>query len=292
MTDATAAEFRSIKLGDTTIYSLSDGATQGPVRPGVIKNATMEQVRAALIDAGKSDTIARTPFTTIAIARNDDRLILIDSGTGGAPIYGPNCGHLGTSLAAAGLAPLAVQTILVTHLHGDHIFGLFERDTLAPRYPNAEIIVPAAELAWWTQPGVEALDLGATRVGLATAIRKTIAVWHNVRTFAEGAEVMPGIHAIPAYGHSPGHNAYLVRTGERDLLFSADICVNPTLLLKHPDWHFAMDQDPALAAATRRRLFDFAASENLLVTGTHWELPNIGYLERAGQGYAFAHLSV
>lgn len=291
MSRVPSADFRLIELGDVVIYSLSDGATEGPVRPGVIRNATMEEVRSALKDAGRSDVAVRTPFSVTAIVRNDE-LTLIDAGTGGSAVYGPNCGHLSDSLASAGLDPATVKTILLTHLHGDHIYGLFDKDTLDQRFPGAEIILPAAELNWWTQPGVEALDLGATRVGLAARIRKTLAVWPNVRSFDAETEVTPGLHSISAYGHSPGHTAYLLKSGAKDLLISADVCVNPTLLLKHPEWQFAMDQDPAMAAETRRRIFDRAASEGLLVTGTHWELPSVGTINRSGGGYAFEPIAL
>ena len=286
MTQVPSADFRFIKLGDVDIYSLSDGWTEGPVRPGVIKNATIDEVRSAFRAAGRSDSTARTPFTTIAMVKNGD-LTLIDAGTGGSPVYGPHCGFLSKSVVSAGLNPASVKTILITHLHGDHIYGLFDKETLEPRFPKAEILVPAVELKWWTQPGIEKLDLGITRVGLAALIGKTLAVWSNVRSFDENAEVLPGVHAVPAYGHSPGHTAYLIETAAKDLLFSADVCVNPALLCQHPEWQFAMDQDPAMAAATRRRIFDRAVAEGLLVAGTHWELPNIGSIKPAGSGYTF-----
>ena len=291
MTRVPSVDFRSIKLGDFEIYSLSDGATEGPVRPGVVKNATMEVVRSALRIAGRSDVTARTPFTTIAIVKHG-HLTLIDAGTGGSPVYGPNCGYLRESLVSAGLDPTSVKSILITHLHGDHIYGLFDKETLEQRFPNAEILVPSADLKWWTQPSVATLDLGATRVGLATRISKTIAVWPNVRTFDEETEVLPGVHSVAAYGHSPGHTAYLFKTGAKDFLFSADVCVNPALSFKYPEWQFTMDQDPAMAAATRRRIFDRAASEGLLIAGTHWELPNVGTIKQAGGGYAFEPMAM
>ncbi len=250
----------------------------------------MAEVCSALRAAGRSDTTVRTPFTTIAIVKNG-LLTLIDAGTGGSPVYGPNWGYLKESIVSAGLDPASVRTILISHLHGDHIYGLFDKDTLEQRFPDAEILVPEADLKWWTHPGVEKLDLGITRVGLATLIGKTLAVWPNVRSFDENAEVLPGVHAIPAYGHSPGHTAYLIQTAGKDFLFSADVCVNPELLIQHPEWQFAMDQDPEMAAATRRRIFDRAAAEGLLIGGTHWELPNVGSIKRFGGGYLFEPLA-
>jgi glyoxylase-like metal-dependent hydrolase (beta-lactamase superfamily II) len=277
-------------LGDLDVFSLSDGAIEGALRSGMVRNATIEDVRAALKEADQSDQAVRTPFTAMAIVKAGN-LMLVDTGTGGFSVYGPHCGYLTESLAAAGLDPQSVRTILLTHLHGDHIYGLFRDEALAPRYPNAQIVLPAAELRWWTQPGVEAMDLGPTRAGLALCIQTTLAVWPNVRAFDDKSEVLPGVYPVPAYGHSPGHTAYVVSTGNSDLLITADVCVNPALYLKRPDWQAALDQDPALAVATRRRIFDRAASERLLVTGTHWGLPNIGTIRRDGSGYAFEPLA-
>src|SRR6185436_7119871 len=120
------------------------------------------------------------PFTAMAI-RMRDRLVLVDTGTGGFPIYGPNSGTLRQSMAAAGLDPADVKTILISHLHGDHIYGLLDKDTKAQTFPNAEIVIPAAELAWWIRPEVDTMDLGPTRKGLSQLIRTTLATWKNVR---------------------------------------------------------------------------------------------------------------
>ena len=278
--------YRQFRLGDRDIYSLHDGHTDRPVRDGMVTNASAAEISAALRAAGLPPDHVRSHFTALAL-RDRDRLTLIDTGTGGSPVYGPDCGFLTASMMVAGLNPGNVSAILITHLHGDHIYGLMDPATLQPRFPDAEIIVPAVDLHWWTQPGVAALDLGPTRVGLADRIAATIAVWPNVRTFEAGSEVMPGVHAIAAYGHSPGHTAFLVMSGATQLFMTADVAQNPALFLRHPHWRSALDQDPATAAETRRRLFDRIASERGLVTGTHWGFSSVGTVARDGDGYAF-----
>ena len=97
--------------------------------------------------------------------------------------------------------------ILLAHLHGDYIYGLKDPATSAPKFPDAEILVPAVELRWWMAGSP--MDLGPTRVGLSRRIRETIAIWRNVRAFDAG-EVAHRIRAVPACGHSPGHTAYLL----------------------------------------------------------------------------------
>ena len=163
--------------------------------------------------------------------------------------------------------------------------------TLAPTFPHAEIVVPAVELRWWTQSGVDQIDLGPIRVGLARRIAATIAVWKNVRTFEPHGEIVPGVHAIPAYGHSPGHTAYLLASGNSQLFATADVSLNPALYLRHPHWQRALDQDPATAVETRRRIFDRVVADKAFVTGTHWGLDNVGTIISDGNGYAFQPLA-
>ena len=278
--------FRKHKVGEFEVFSLLDGMIERPPMPGSIRNASVDQIKAALRAGGLSDTMVPIPFTAHAV-KMQNQLVLIDTGAGGFPVYGPNSGKLGQSMSAAGLDPKDVKTILISHLHGDHIFGLLDRDTRAQNFPNAEIVVPAAELAWWTRPEVDTMDLGPTRKGLSELVRTTLATWKNVRPANETDEPLPGVRIIPAHGHSPGMVGYLLSSGGKQLLVSADVSLLPTLFARNPDWQTALDQDPQMAVETRRRIFDRVVSDKLMVTGTHWLLPNVGTLARDGGGYAF-----
>ena len=146
--------FRKYKVGDIEVFTLIDGAREFPLREGMIRNATVEQIKAALRAVGLPESHSQIMFTAWAV-KLGDQLALIDSGTGGHPIYGQGNGKLLQSMAAAGLDPKAVKTILLTHLHGDHIYGLMNHETNAQVFPDAEIVVPNAELKFWTRPGVE-----------------------------------------------------------------------------------------------------------------------------------------
>jgi glyoxylase-like metal-dependent hydrolase (beta-lactamase superfamily II) len=278
--------FFKFKVGEMEVTSLSDGISEAAHREGWIRNATVAQTKGALRAAGLSDAFVPIPFTVLAV-KIREHLVLIDSGTGGFPIYGPKAGLLAKSMAAAGLDPKAVKTILVSHLHGDHIYGLMDKDTNAQIFPEAEIIVPAEELKWWTQPGVDALDLGPTRVGLAARIRTTLATWKNVRPVAGEAELLPNVHTIKAYGHSPAQMTHLLNSGGKQLLVTADVSLLPALFARNPDWQGSLDQDPAMAVETRKRIFDRAIADKAMIAGTHWIMPNIGTISKDGNGYAF-----
>jgi glyoxylase-like metal-dependent hydrolase (beta-lactamase superfamily II) len=191
-------------------------------------------------------------------------------------------------MAAAGLDPKAVKAILISHLHGDHIYGLMNNETNVQVFPDAEIVVPAAELKSWTRPGVESMDLGPTRKGLAQRIQATVAMWKNVRPFEGEPELLPGVSAIQAPGHSPGMVAHLVASSGKQFLISADVVNLSPHIQTNPEWQLAIDQDPQMAVETRKKIFDRAVADKLAISGTHWLMPNVGTLAKDGNGYVFA----
>ena len=277
------AAFKKYKVGDIEVISLYDGVWEKPHDENFIRGVNVEQTKTELKAGGLPDAFVPIPFTVVAV-KTGDRLVLIDSGTGGGQAGGPKAGLLAQSMAAAGLDPKAVKTIVISHFHGDHISGLMAKDTNAQMFPDAEIIVPAAELKWWTQP-IE--SIAQPRQGLAKRIQATMPSWKNVRPVDGEAEVAPGVRAIPAHGHTQGHTAHLVSSGGKQLLLTADATNIQALFARHPDWQAVFDHVPDLAVETRKKLFDRAIADNAMVAGYHWGLPNVGTIAKDGAGYAF-----
>jgi glyoxylase-like metal-dependent hydrolase (beta-lactamase superfamily II) len=278
--------FRKYKVGEIEVFSLIDGINDFPLREGMVRNISIEQVKTALRAAGLADN--RNPVRFIVMAlKLRDQVVLIDSGTGGHPLYGQGNGRLFESMAAAGLNPKAVKTILISHLHGDHIYGLMNNETNVQVFPDADIVVPAAELKWWTRPGIESIDLGPTRKGLAQRIQSTLATWKNVRPFEGEPELLPGVHVVQAPGHSPGMVTHLVSSGSKQFLISADVVNLSPHIQTNPEWQLSIDQDPQMAVETRRKIFDRAVADKLMISGTHWLMPNAGTFAKDGKGYAF-----
>jgi glyoxylase-like metal-dependent hydrolase (beta-lactamase superfamily II) len=275
------AGFKKYKVGDIEVISLYDGVWERQHDPNFIKGLNVEQAKTELRARGLPDAFVSQPFTTLAV-KSGDRLVLIDTGTGGQT-GGPKAGLLPKSMAAAGLDPKAVKTILISHFHGDHIFGLMAKDTNAQTYPEAEIIVPAAELKWWTQPP-EAIPEG--RRGAVPRIQATLASWKNVKPVDGEAEVAPGIRAIPAFGHTQGHTAHLISSGGQQLLASADMTAN-YLIFTDLNRQLGFDHVPDQATETRKKLFERAVADKIMVAGYHWGLPNVGTFAKDGNGYAF-----
>ena len=280
---APAQGFRKYKIGDIEVISLYDGMWEKAHDENFIKGADVEQTKAALKAGGLTDAHVPIPFAVIAV-NTGGRLVLIDTGTGGGQAGGPKAGLLAQSMAAAGLDPKAVKTIVISHFHGDHISGLMAKDTNAQMFPDAEIIVPAAEYKWWTQP---INSIAQPRRGLAQRVQATFPTWKNIKQVDGEAELVPGVRAIPAHGHTQGHTVHLISSGGKQLLVTADATNLPALFVRNPQWQAGFDHVPDLAVETRKRLFDRAIADKAMVAGYHWGLPNVGTIVKDGNGYAF-----
>ncbi|MBO0766120.1 MAG: MBL fold metallo-hydrolase, partial [Hyphomicrobiaceae bacterium] len=139
------------KVGDIEVIQMFDGIWEKAHDPGFVRNATLDDVKSALRAGGLTDAHVPIPFTVTAV-RIDGRLVLFDSGTGAQ--VAPTAGNITKKnlWQAAGIDPAKVETIIMTHLHLDHYFGLMAKDTNAPVFPNAQIYVPAVEYKYWTSP--------------------------------------------------------------------------------------------------------------------------------------------
>lgn len=276
--------FAKFKVGDAEVTTIFDGAWERPHDPGFVRNASLDDVKAALRANGQSD--AHLPITfTVTVVKLGGKTIMFDSSTGGQT-GGPNTGLvLASGMKAAGIDPASISTILVTHFHGDHIFGLMAKDTNAQTFPNAEIVVSANEYKFWTDPSV--IDrLPAPAQGLAKRVQATFPAWKNIRQAESGTEVSPGIRAMASHGHTPGHMSYVVGTGASQLWVTGDITNIPALNVKNPGWHIVFDAIPELAEKSRRDTFEKAIAEKAVLTGYHWGMPGAGTMVKDGNGYA------
>jgi len=275
--------FKKYQVGDIEVFSLYDGVWEKPHDDNFIKGVSVDDTKAELKAGGLPDGFVPVPFTVQAV-RTGGRLVLIDAGTGGGQAGGAKAGLLAQSMAAAGLDPKDVKTIVMSHFHGDHVFGLMAKDTNAPIFPDAEIVVPAAELKWWTQP-IDSIPQG--RRPNAQRVQATLPNWKNVRVVDGEADVAPGIRQIPAHGHTQGHVIHLISSGGKQFISSADVTNINALFVRHPEWQVVFDHVPDEAIETRKRVFDRAIAEKATVSGYHWGLPNVGTIAKDGNGYAF-----
>src|SRR5262245_20102987 len=214
--DAPAKGFHKYRVGSVEVTALYDGIWAKPHDPAFIKNASVEETKEALGKAGLTTNYVSIPLTVIVLSMNG-RHIIIDAGSGAQ--WQPTAQGVGANMKAAGIDPANIGTILISHFHPDHIFGLMEKGTNKPIYPSAELIVSAEEYQWWTEPGrVEKLP--EARRALGQRINTVFPTWKNF-TLVEGEkEVAPGIRLLRTPGHTPGHSAFLLSSGKDQLMLS------------------------------------------------------------------------
>lgn len=274
-----ALKFFKLKIGEIEITQVFDGAIERPFDPGFIKNASVDDTKASLKALGLPD--AKLPNTyTVTTARIGGKHVMFDSGNGPGGI--PNSGLLAENIKAAGITK--IDTVVLTHFHPDHIFGLMTADN-AQIYGDIEIIAPETEFKFWTDPATIA-RLAEARQPLAKRIQATMPSWKNVRTFAGDIDVMPGIRAVASNGHTPGHTSYLLSSGAAQFMVLGDVTNIPALNLRNPGWHIAFDQDAIMAEATRRRMLDRVIADKIICSGYHWGMPGCGTIAKDGNGYA------
>jgi glyoxylase-like metal-dependent hydrolase (beta-lactamase superfamily II) len=269
------------KLGDYQLTALYDGTWYLPIDDKFMRNATGAEVNAALAAAFLPPRVLPITFTALLV-NTGNKLILIDAGTAGQ--ITDTAGTMLANLAVAGVSPDAVDSIVISHFHPDHIDGIKTKDG-GKVFPNAEILVPEPEWDFWMDDGNETRASGSVFGYFRNARRIFGDIAKEVRRFNPGAEVAPGIVSIPAYGHTPGHTAFSVHSGQQSLLVMSDTVRNPYLFARHPDWQPIFDMDGPQAVAARRRMLDQAASDRMFVEAYHFPFPACGHIVRAGTGY-------
>ena len=278
---AQAPAFRRFTVGDWVVTALADGGMT--FNSGVLPEMSEADFAEAMEKAFHPP--AAYPATINAfLLQTGDRTILVD--TGGSKQMAPTLGNLPANLAAAGVAPGDVDTILLTHMHGDHIGGLADASGAAA-YPNAELVVRARELAFWTDPA-EASKIPERQRGTVAAATTVASAYEGRLTpFEEDVTVVDGVDAVALYGHTPGHTGYRIASGDDTLLIWGDIAHIAPVQLADPGIYIGFDVTPEEAVATRRRVLDMAASERMMVAGMHMPFPGFGHVAREGEGYAF-----
>jgi glyoxylase-like metal-dependent hydrolase (beta-lactamase superfamily II) len=276
--------FQRFTVGDVEVTAIYDGIWRKPHDPAFIKNAGVEETKDALAKAGLTTDFMPIPLTVFVI-KIGDRLIMCDAGSGVGQ-WQANATHLPANMKAAGIDYTKIGTILISHFHPDHVWGLMEKGTNAAVFPHAELIVNSVEYKWWTDPARVGL-LPEGRRAAGKRIADIFPTWKNWRLVDSNAEVAPGIQIVFAPGHTPGHSAFILSSGKETLLVSADTMYVPALLAPHPDWRGSYDQDGPMAIETRHKLIDRALADKMMICGSHFPFPGTGTFVKAGNAYGF-----
>ncbi len=280
-----APGYYRVHLGRFMITVLTDGAASVPYDKLLQGKPSADIVRAFAVTG---ETPERPTSINAFLIDTGDRRILIDAGAGA--LFGPCCGRLPMTLAAAGYRPDQIDVVLLTHVHGDHSGGLLRGGERT--FPNAELYLAKAELDYWMSDAERARAKSSHqkmfaegRAALAPYI--TAARMHD---FTGRTTLFPGITAIPAPGHTPGHSFYELESDGRRLLVIGDTIHAAEIQLADPSVTVDYDVDPAAAAVQRKAILAQLAQSHELAAGDHLSFPGLGHVVRSGSGFAFVPL--
>jgi glyoxylase-like metal-dependent hydrolase (beta-lactamase superfamily II) len=276
------------KVGEIEVTVVTDGARTFPLTDSYVTNVKKENV-SAMLAANFLDPANITNCYSPIVVNTGSKLVLIDTGNGPGARAQPNShyGQLPTNLAAAGIDPGSIDTVVISHFHYDHVNGLLTEDSKLA-FPNAEVMVPAVEWKFWTDDG----EMGRAPAGRMADLFKNNrrvfdALNRKVTQYDWNKEVAPGITAVATQGHTPGHTSFVVSSGSGKVYVQSDVTHHTALFAGNPGWHVFLDQDPNMAETTRRKVYDMIVAEKLMIQGFHCPFPGLGHLEKAGDGYRF-----
>lgn len=260
-----AASFHRFTLGDFEITTLLAGArVNDKPRETFGLNVSDDEFAAASAAAFIPADRALGSFTP-TLVNTGAELILFDTG------LAPDA--MTAVLGSAGVTPDQIDIVVLTHMHGDHIGGLMTET--GPTFARARYVTGSIEHNHWS---------GAANEGFDTKVRPL----NDKMTFlVDGGTVTAGITALAAYGHSPGHMAYVLESAGKRLAITADTANHHVWSLEYPDWEVRFDADKAAAAATRRAVFGLIAAEKMPFIGYHMPFPGVGYVEARSSGFRY-----
>lgn len=274
-----------LRIGEISATVLSDGVIGGP--PSIYaSNAPEAELKEVLRQAFLPIDHMTLNLNTLLIETRGRR-ILIEAGAG--KTMGPNGGRIFENLAAIGLSAADIDVVVVSHTHPDHVGNLRTADG-GKAFPKATVFVPKADWDFFvrTDPDLSYMPVPEEfRLRFAANIKNSLEPFRNdVELYEAGAEIVPGLTTIAASGHTPGMAAFLVHSGNDQLLLTADLAYHPVVNVDRP-WLPGPDRDKETALASRQRIFDRAATESMPVLGFHYPFPGIGRMLKTDGGYAW-----
>jgi glyoxylase-like metal-dependent hydrolase (beta-lactamase superfamily II) len=267
------------KFGAAEICLLSEGQSTG--RSNIFVGATPEMIQKCLPEGTFPNSC------NAFLIRMSGKNILVDTG------FGRN---LFDNLKSFGVAPEQIDAVLMTHTHGDHIGGLLKDGQAA--FPKAALYISKAENDFMAgnnaaRNAIEAYkprlhifepkEIDEQRV-VRVATRRKMEVSEQKAIDVQSDEILPGIRAIAAYGHTPGHTAYMIESGSEKFLIWGDLTHAMAIQMPYPQVAMTYDTNTEMAIAYRKKVLEYVAANNIPVAGMHIAFPGIGKITKAADG--------
>jgi glyoxylase-like metal-dependent hydrolase (beta-lactamase superfamily II) len=279
------AGFYRYKVGTVEVTVVTDGANRFKFPDGFVANKNRDEVNAGWTAMfGEKDQMM-IPYSPLAV-NTGSKLVVIDTGTGEANFERSKGagGQFHGNLKASGIDAAQVDAVIISHFHGDHINGLLTKDN-KPAFAKAEILVPAAEWKYFMDDGEMSKQTSDRMKGVFAGARRVFdALGRKVTPYEPNKELAPGITSVASHGHTPGHMSFVIAQGNGKVFVQSDVTNNP-LFVRNPGWHLMFDQDPQMAEATRRKIYDMLVAEKMMVQGFHFPFPALAHIEKSGTGY-------
>jgi glyoxylase-like metal-dependent hydrolase (beta-lactamase superfamily II) len=278
-----APGYYRMMLGDFEVTALFDGAIDlQPTK--LLTNTTPAQVTRLLDRSFEKEPVALS--VNSYLVNTGEKLVLIDTGTGG--LFGPQLGTLAANLKAAGYQPEQVDEVYVTHMHGDHVGGLAPQGT--PAFPNAIVRADKHDADYWLSEAnaAKAPKEMADFFKMAANSFKPYVESGKFKPFDGDTQLVPGVKAVAARGHTPGHSVYVIESKGQKLVLWGDLMHFAAVQFPQPQVTIAFDTDSKAALAQRKKEFAQAAKEGYFVGAAHLPFPGLGHLRSEGKaGYTF-----
>jgi len=218
-----------------------------------------------------------SPYICLLV-NTGDHLVLVDTGAGS---FAPTTGRLLQNMQAEGIGPGDIDTVILTHGHPDHLGGNTDAEG-KPAFPNALYVIWKDEWEFWTSEQAEQrLDEHVREILIRFARKNLPPLQGKIDLLDRETEIVPGIRAIAAPGHTPGHMALEISSQGEQLLCISDAALHP-IHLEQPEWYAVVDFDPQEVVSTRRRLLDRAAARKAMVLAFHFPFPGLGHIVQKG----------
>ncbi len=273
-TGPTAGTSRSFTLGDMTVTTLLVGSMLRDNQKAMFAADATDAEFAELSAENFISTEAAQFYFTPTLVDTGSEKVLFDTGL--------NAEGIVQSLADAGVTPDQIDVVVITHMHPDHIGGLMAEG--APTFPNARYVTASAEYNFWS--GMEA----GNRVG--DLVQTNVTPMADKMSFIDdGASIVGGVTAMASYGHTPGHTCYMLESGGRQLVLTADLANHYVWSFARPDWGFSFDADKDAAATSRKAVLGMLAADRIPMIGYHMPFPAAGFVETRGDGFRYVPVS-